>query len=176
MKFQDSIQLLNKIIQFCNFILSFLQFLKIFHNISDSFKFQKFWTHNLKLMATDEKANIAVISKWPMFQAYPPQECLIKSAAFQVSIDLPGHGLSSHYPKGMTYKASDSFFNIHRVQDHLKWEKSTIIGHSMGKKDGISSCLLKAHWHRYDIIKYDASMSKIGFLSTSEIFQKMNDI
>ncbi len=53
---------------------------------------------------------------------------------FQVAIDLPGHGLSSHYPEGMTYKASDSFFNIHRVQDHLKWEKSAIIGHSMGKK------------------------------------------
>jgi hypothetical protein len=33
----------------------------------------------------------------------------------------------------MTYKASDSFFVIHQVQDFLKWEKSKIIGHSLGK-------------------------------------------
>ncbi len=35
----------------------------------------------------------------------------------------------------MTYKASDSFFVIHQVQDFLKWEKSKIIGHSLGKNN-----------------------------------------
>lgn len=33
----------------------------------------------------------------------------------------------------MTYKASDSFFLIHQLQDFFKWEKSKIIGHSLGE-------------------------------------------
>lgn len=49
-----------------------------------------------------------------------------------VCLDQPGHGFSSHYPPGMHYKLSDGFSFMHRVLEHLKWDKCTIIGHSMG--------------------------------------------
>ncbi len=44
-----------------NFALLYLQFLKFFANISDSFKFQKFQTQNMKAMPKDKKVSIAVI-------------------------------------------------------------------------------------------------------------------
>ncbi len=47
-------------VQFYNFSLSLLQFLKIFGNISDSFELRKFWTHKMKATAKDKKVNIAV--------------------------------------------------------------------------------------------------------------------
>ena len=49
-----------------------------------------------------------------------------------VAIDLPGHGFSSHYAPGMTYRLSDAIVALRRVQIHFGWEKSTIIAHSMG--------------------------------------------
>jgi hypothetical protein len=45
---------------FCNFSLSLSRLSKFYTRISDSVKFQKFWTHNLKAMAKDKKVNIAV--------------------------------------------------------------------------------------------------------------------
>jgi len=54
-----------------------------------------------------------------------------------VSLDQPGHGLSSHYPLGMNYKISDGFTFLRRVLDHLKWEKTTIMGHSLGGGIGL---------------------------------------
>ena len=49
-----------------------------------------------------------------------------------VAIDLPGHGFSSHYAPGMTYRLSDALVALRRVQIHFGWEKSNIIAHSMG--------------------------------------------
>ena len=49
-----------------------------------------------------------------------------------VAIDLPGHGFSSHYPPGMTYRLSDALVALRRVQIHFGWEKSNLIAHSMG--------------------------------------------
>eukprot|EP00092_Neocalanus_flemingeri_P035539 GFUD01038684.1.p1 GENE.GFUD01038684.1~~GFUD01038684.1.p1 ORF type:complete len:353 (+),score=113.90 GFUD01038684.1:250-1308(+) len=54
-----------------------------------------------------------------------------------VSLDQPGHGLSSHYPNGMQYKVSDAFTFLRRVLDHLKWDKTIIMGHSMGGGIGL---------------------------------------
>jgi len=54
-----------------------------------------------------------------------------------VCLDQPGHGLSSHYPKGMHYKVSDGFTFLRRVLDHLQWEKTIIMGHSMGGGIGL---------------------------------------
>lgn len=49
-----------------------------------------------------------------------------------VAVDLPGHGFSSHFPAGMTYRFSDSFTAIRYVKEHFDFEKFTLIGHSMG--------------------------------------------
>jgi pimeloyl-ACP methyl ester carboxylesterase len=48
-------------------------------------------------------------------------------------IDLPGHGLSSPYPKGSFYYVHwDGLFVVRRIVMYFKWEKITIIGHSLG--------------------------------------------
>ncbi len=47
---------------------------QFFGNISESFEFQKFWSHNMKVMAKDRKVNIAatnnlVFCHWQAFSA-----------------------------------------------------------------------------------------------------------
>jgi len=54
-----------------------------------------------------------------------------------VCLDQPGHGRSSHYPAGMNYKVSDAFTFLRRVLDYLKWDKTIIMGHSMGGGIGL---------------------------------------
>lgn len=48
-------------------------------------------------------------------------------------IDLPGHGQSSHYPKGMQYYLFwDGITLIRRIVHHFKWSRITLLGHSLG--------------------------------------------
>ncbi|KAF5299412.1 hypothetical protein FQA39_LY11558 [Lamprigera yunnana] len=48
-------------------------------------------------------------------------------------IDLPGHGHSSHYPKGHSYYIFWDGVNIvRRLVQRFKWERITILGHSLG--------------------------------------------
>ena len=56
---------------------------------------------------------------------------------YLVSLDQPGHGLTSRYPAGMMYKMTDGFMFIRRVLDYLQWDKVTILGHSMGGGVGL---------------------------------------
>lgn len=56
---------------------------------------------------------------------------LLKS--FQVfAIDLPGHGLSGHWPKGMSYHSIDGVGTLAHLIRHWNWEKVILMGHSMG--------------------------------------------
>jgi len=57
---------------------------------------------------------------------------LLNEGYYLVSLDQPGHGFSSKYPPGMQYKMSDGFVFVRRVLDYLKWDKTIIMGHSMG--------------------------------------------
>lgn len=48
-------------------------------------------------------------------------------------IDLPGHGLSSHYPKGMLYYLFwDGVVLLRRIIKHYNWSNVTLMGHSLG--------------------------------------------
>lgn len=49
-----------------------------------------------------------------------------------VAIDLPGHGLSTHFPPGMLYLMPDIWLLYRRVLKHFNWEKISIVAHSMG--------------------------------------------
>ena len=49
-----------------------------------------------------------------------------------LAIDIQGHGFSTHYPAGMTYRFSDSLTTLRFVKEHFGWDKFTIMGHSMG--------------------------------------------
>lgn len=48
-------------------------------------------------------------------------------------IDLPGHGRSSHYPKGMQYFLFwDGIAVVRRIVRHFNWQRITLLGHSLG--------------------------------------------
>lgn len=53
-------------------------------------------------------------------------------------IDLPGHGFSSHLPKGQEYFLFwDGVHFLRRIVKHFGWKEVTIIGHSLGGQIGI---------------------------------------
>jgi len=62
---------------------------------------------------------------------------LLSDDLYLVSIDQPGHGLTSHYPPGLQYKLSDAFVHLRRVLEHLGWERAAVLGHSMGGGVGL---------------------------------------
>ncbi|XP_026327345.1 probable serine hydrolase [Hyposmocoma kahamanoa] len=50
-----------------------------------------------------------------------------------LAIDLPGHGLSSHYPAGMQYYIFwDAITLVRRIVKYFKWSNMTLMGHSLG--------------------------------------------
>lgn len=50
-----------------------------------------------------------------------------------LAVDLPGHGKSSHYPKGMHYYIFwDGIALIRRIVKYFGWDKVTLLGHSLG--------------------------------------------
>ena len=54
-----------------------------------------------------------------------------------VAVDLPGHGLSPHKPKGSRYHYLDYVNDIYEIIKHFGWKKVILMGHSMGA--GIST-------------------------------------
>jgi len=54
-----------------------------------------------------------------------------------IAIDFPGHGLSSHLPKGCYFHFVDYIADVVSVLDHLGLEQAALLGHSLGA--GIAS-------------------------------------
>jgi pimeloyl-ACP methyl ester carboxylesterase len=61
----------------------------------------------------------------------------LSPALHVVSIDLPGHGQSSHRPRGTLYHVQDYIADVKYVIDALKWDKFSFLAHSMST--GVSS-------------------------------------
>ncbi|XP_059484875.1 probable serine hydrolase isoform X2 [Neocloeon triangulifer] len=53
-----------------------------------------------------------------------------------LSIDLPGHGLSSHVPIGMHAHYPDSMVTLRLIVKHFGFSKISILGHSLGSSIG----------------------------------------
>ncbi|KAI5633062.1 alpha/beta hydrolase fold domain-containing protein [Phthorimaea operculella] len=53
-----------------------------------------------------------------------------------LAIDFPGHGLSSWYPPGMNYYAWDLPRLINYIKEYYKWDKVSLLTHSMGSIAG----------------------------------------
>lgn len=56
-----------------------------------------------------------------------------------VSIDFPGHGLSTHRQAASPYHFLDLIAELSLIADALEWERFSLLGHSMGA--GVSSML-----------------------------------
>ncbi|XP_068629812.1 probable serine hydrolase [Battus philenor] len=54
-----------------------------------------------------------------------------------LAIDFPGHGLSSWYPRGMTYFPWDFARLILFIKEYYKWDKISLLCHSMGSIAGL---------------------------------------
>lgn len=49
-----------------------------------------------------------------------------------LAIDWPGHGLSTHMPKGCQYSTNEMVTMLEEIRQQFCWEKISLIGHSMG--------------------------------------------
>ena len=49
-----------------------------------------------------------------------------------LAIDLPGHGLSSHFPDGLLYSQIDMLHTIELIRETFNWEKISFFTHSLG--------------------------------------------
>ena len=54
-----------------------------------------------------------------------------------IAIELPGHGFSSHFPEGMSYRFSDTFTVLKYTKEFMNIQKFAIIGHSLGAAVGV---------------------------------------
>lgn len=61
---------------------------------------------------------------------------LLPSHLSFLSIDAPGHGLSSWLPAGTSYHSIDLVLIIRRLMDDYNWDKISILGHSMSSING----------------------------------------
>lgn len=59
-----------------------------------------------------------------------------------VCIDLPGHGLSSHFPPGNAIHYLDYIFLIPKILDQLGWRDCIYMGHSLGAQLGTFASIL----------------------------------
>lgn len=58
---------------------------------------------------------------------------LLPSNIAMLSIDLPGHGFSSHLPYGQFYYVFwDGVITLRRIIKYYKWNKVKLLGHSLG--------------------------------------------
>ncbi|XP_014237062.1 probable serine hydrolase isoform X2 [Trichogramma pretiosum] len=58
---------------------------------------------------------------------------LLSKSISVLCLDLPGHGLSSHYPKGQFYYVHwEGLILLRRIVKHYKWSKVKLLGHSLG--------------------------------------------
>ncbi|XP_015601362.1 serine hydrolase-like protein [Cephus cinctus] len=62
---------------------------------------------------------------------------LLPEHFYYVCIDLPGHGLSSHFYPGVPLDFFNYILAIKMVLDYLQWDQCSFIGHSLGGYLGI---------------------------------------
>ena len=82
-----------------------------------------------------------------------------------VSVDLPGHGLSSRLPPGCAYQFADWVPIVFEVADALGWSTFSLMGHSMGA--GISTLAAGACPERIDSVVF---LDGLGPLSSDPKF------
>ncbi|XP_014357174.2 serine hydrolase-like protein [Papilio machaon] len=62
---------------------------------------------------------------------------LLPDKYYYVGVDMPGNGLSDPLPKGVMLTRIFPVSVVQLVVEHLKWDKFTYIGHSMGTEIGL---------------------------------------
>lgn len=68
---------------------------------------------------------------------FDPLIPMLPSSFCYVSIDLPGHGRSSHFPSGFMFSLLEYCMSLKRVVDHFEWKTFIYMGHSLGGQLGM---------------------------------------
>lgn len=63
---------------------------------------------------------------------FDPLIPLLSSEFSYLSVDFPGHGLSSQLPHGMQYTVTNCIHVLNYIRLHYKWNKLSICAHSTG--------------------------------------------
>ena len=97
-----------------------------------------FFHHSGKWWGSHDKQPILALHGWQdnagSFDKLAPLLSLHTSV---LCIDLPGHGFSSHYPRGQFYYLWwDGLIVVRRIVKYYGWKKVTILGHSLGGSIG----------------------------------------
>ncbi|KAJ6656383.1 hypothetical protein lerEdw1_003886 [Lerista edwardsae] len=67
---------------------------------------------------------------------------LLPKDCYYMALDFAGHGLSSHRPAGFPYHFFDYVTDVHRIVAELKWNRFSLMGHSLGGTvAGMFSCV-----------------------------------
>ncbi|CAB3385838.1 Hypothetical predicted protein [Cloeon dipterum] len=64
--------------------------------------------------------------------SFDPLMKLMPSNFSLLSLDLPGHGLSSHYPAGIPHHLTEDIVSLRRIIKHFGWQQVSFLCHSMG--------------------------------------------
>ncbi|XP_063222715.1 serine hydrolase-like protein isoform X2 [Bacillus rossius redtenbacheri] len=92
---------------------------------------------------------------------------LLPTSHHFVCIDLPGHGLSSHFPPGLMLDFLDYVSAVVRVADHLRWDRFVVMGHSFGGQLGVMLAALYP-WRVDRLVMLDAVAPIINTQSFTE--------
>ncbi|XP_031637216.1 probable serine hydrolase isoform X2 [Contarinia nasturtii] len=82
--------------------------------------------------------------------SFDPLIPLLPKHLAYLSIDLPGHGLSSRLPHGIMYTATNYLNVVSIIQRHYKWDQMSFCSHSMGAQ--ISSLYAALYPERCDLL------------------------
>lgn len=86
-----------------------------------------------KIWGNPDKPTILALHGWlDNANSFAPLAPYLENDFNFVAVDLPGHGHSSHLPKGCHYHFFDGIFIVIELINALKLDKVHLLGHSMG--------------------------------------------
>ncbi|XP_047528331.1 probable serine hydrolase isoform X1 [Vanessa atalanta] len=97
------------------------------------------WGHvAAKLWGGENEKPILALHGWQdnagTWDTLAPKLCIKRPI---LAIDFPGHGLSSWIPEGMQYYTWDLARFILYLKEYFKWDKASLLSHSMGSIAGM---------------------------------------
>ncbi|XP_053213227.1 probable serine hydrolase [Panonychus citri] len=88
-----------------------------------------------KVWGERESADVTIVALHGWMDNASTFDPLIESLEgnyYIIAVDLPGHGLSSHYPAGVPYRNISWLIDLRRIVNYFNLDRITFLGHSMG--------------------------------------------
>ncbi|CAF4772951.1 unnamed protein product [Pieris macdunnoughi] len=114
-------------------------YLKSVLTVAKEIKIPVPWGHvSAKLWGQENQRPVLALHGWQdNAGTWDPLAPMISDKLPILAIDFPGHGHSSWIPPGFQYSPWDLPRLILTIKDYFKWDKISILGHSMGSIAGM---------------------------------------